>query len=227
MVFAQVLQQGIRLGQVPDFFGLEQRGQALLPKRVRPLDFAFCLRRGGKTQGDLVKVQRGGQLRMGLWSVGEKEAVIIDVEAQWQADRLKGVAEKLQVSGQSFPRVQPSPGDTAAMVINELQQRGLPVLAGQPPVRRSIVLPELAHSLGLPAPNRSRLGLGLLGHPIVLEGKTAHVGPVGFELEAAQQLRSNETVGARGSCLEQLANQGLNMVGPGLAVIAAGNARRP
>ena len=56
------------------------------------LDLALGLRRGGKTQGDAVKMKGRRQLGVGFRSVGEEEAVVIDVEGQRQPIMLKDLA---------------------------------------------------------------------------------------------------------------------------------------
>ena len=71
---------------------------------------------------------------------------------------LKDPAQKIQVGQECFPLVEPGAENDAAVVIEDVQQRWLPVLACKPPVRRRIILPKLAYSLGLPTTN----GLGFV-----------------------------------------------------------------
>lgn len=71
---------------------------------------------------------------------------------------LKDPAQKIQVSQECFPLVEPGAENDPAVVIEDVQQRWLPVLACKPSVRRSIILPKLTYFLGLPTPN----GLGFV-----------------------------------------------------------------
>ena len=92
VVFAQLVQEGIGLGEVGDLLGGKKRRQPLLPEGMATLDFAFGLRGGRKAQGDAVKMEGRGQLGVSFRSVGEEEAVVIDVEAQRQPGVLKDLA---------------------------------------------------------------------------------------------------------------------------------------
>ena len=129
------------------------------------------------------------------------------------------------MSQQRFLLVEAGPQDQAAVIIEDVQQRWLPILAGQPPVRRSVILPELAYFLGLPTPDGLAFGFGFFSGQRVSQSETAHGGPSGFESKAAQQFRSDGTV--RAAMLEQVACGGFDFLGPGRTTIAAGEAWIP
>jgi len=126
---------------------------------------------------------------------------------------------------QRFPLVEPGTEDQAAVIIEDMQQRRLPILTRQPPVRRSVILPELAYFLGLPAPDRLAFGFGFFSGQGVSQSETAHGGPSRFESKAAQQFRSDGTV--RAAMMEQVTRGGFDFPGPGLTTIAAGKAGIP
>ncbi len=158
MVFAQGIEQVIGRGQLVNVFGLKEWGQTFLPELVTALDFAFGLGSGSITEGDGIKAQSGGQLGVGLWGVGEEEAVIIDIETEGQTVGLEDAAEEVHVGEESFTWVKTGAEDDAAVIVEDVEQTGLPVLIGEPVVGRSIVLPELADLLSLPAPDGFALG---------------------------------------------------------------------
>ncbi len=128
MVFAQGIEQVIGRGQLVNVFGLKEWGQTFLPELVTALDFAFGLGSGSITQRDAIKAQSGGQLGVGLWGVGEEEAVIIDIETEGQAVGLEDAAEEVHMGQQSFTWVKTGSEDDAAVIVQDVQQTGLPVL---------------------------------------------------------------------------------------------------
>lgn len=64
----------------PDIFTGKKGGQAPLPELVFAFDFAFGLRRRGVTEADIVELESRAQLSERVGIVGEKDAVIVDVE---------------------------------------------------------------------------------------------------------------------------------------------------
>jgi len=96
-------------------------------------------------------MQGGAQLGVVSWGLGEKEAVVIDVESQGQASSLEGRAQEIQVDQEIFPLEQAGVDVESAVVVQQVEQARLPVLVGQPTMGRGVILPELAHLLRLPA----------------------------------------------------------------------------
>ena len=92
-------------------------------------------------------------------------------------------------------------------------------------VGRSIVLPELADLLSLPAPDGFAVGCGLCRRQALAQGKAADGGAVDLVLETAQYFGSDHAVRAMG--FEQLTDQESNRLGPGRVMIAAGGLGRP
>ncbi len=75
---------------------------------------------------------------------------------------LKDTAQKVQVGQERFSLVQLGPENNSAVIVEDVQERGLPVLAFKPAMRRRVILPKLAYLLSLPTMNRLGLMLGFL-----------------------------------------------------------------
>ena len=84
-----MVQERISLAEVGNVLSCKETGQAALPKLVSALDLAFGLRSGSEAQRDVVKAKGGSKLRMGFGGMGEEKAVVVYVEAQWQAAALE------------------------------------------------------------------------------------------------------------------------------------------
>lgn len=153
---AKFFEQYVGLWQGGDVLGGEERREAFLPEVVGALDLAFGLGCGRVTQGDFVKAQGGTELGEGLGHAGEIEGVIVDVERQREAVGEESGGQEVEMGGEIFALVNASAGDDAAVVIDDLQERGLALLAVEPAVRRSVILPKLADILDLPAADRAR-----------------------------------------------------------------------
>ena len=155
VVEAEFFEQGIGLRQGGDVLGGEERRQALLPKVVGALDLAFGLWGGCVTQGDFVEAQGPAELGERLRRAGKEEGVVVDVEGQREAVGAEGGGEEVEVGGKILPFVEMRAGEHAAVIIDDLQQRRLALLAVEPTVGRGIVLPKLANVLDLPAADRT------------------------------------------------------------------------
>ena len=81
--------------------------------------------------------------------------MVVDIEGQREAMGAEGCGEEVEVGGEIFPLVEARPGEQAAVIIHDLQQWWLALLAVEPAVRGSIVLPKLADLLDLPAADRT------------------------------------------------------------------------
>jgi hypothetical protein len=79
---AKVLDMRISLLDIGDAFTGEAGGQALLPEEVTAFDFAFGLRGWRVAKADAVEVQSLAQLGQGVWVMGEKQTVKIDMDLQ-------------------------------------------------------------------------------------------------------------------------------------------------
>lgn len=98
----------------------------------------------------------------------------------------------------------------------------------KPAVRRSIVLPELADLLDLPAADRfARLLVLGVGSEPMPDGPTSNRRAIELELVAAMDFGGGKTIGSRRACREELAQQGEDLRGPGGAAIASGAAWFP
>ena len=153
---AEFFKQRVGLVERGDFFDGKKSGEPVLPEVVGAFDFAFGLGRGRVTKGDFIELQGAAQLGESVGCMGEEEAVIIDVKTEGQSDGGKGLGKKIQMGGEIFAFVKFGAGEKATVVVDQLEQRGLIILRGDPAMRGSIVLPELADILHLPAAHRLR-----------------------------------------------------------------------
>ena len=157
VVEAEIFEQGVGFREGGDVLGSEERREAFLPEVVGALDLAFGLRCGRVTQGDVVEAQGGADLGESLWLAGKEEGVVVDVESQREAVGEEGGGEKVEMGREVFALVNAGAGDDAAgspvhlpplfpsassMVVDDLQERRLTLLAVEPAMRRSVILPE-------------------------------------------------------------------------------------
>lgn len=211
-----------------DVIGGQQWREAFLPVVVAAFDFAFGLRGGRVTQGDAVEVERGSELGVGVWGVGEEEGVVVHVEDQGQAVGLEGAGQEVEVGQEGFAFVEAGAGVVAGGVVEKVEQGLFGGVARQPGVRAGVVLPEGAEVAGLPAFDGfgRRLVAGV-GGQLVFDGPASDTGAVGFEVEAAMEFAGGGAVGGRGLGGEEFGEQGGDGVGPSGAVVATGETGRP
>ena len=160
--------------------------------------------------------------------MGEEKAVVIDLKTEGQSDGGKSVGKKIQMGGEIFQFVKLGAGEKAAVVVDQLEERGLIIFGGDPAMRGSVVLPELADILHLPAAGRLRfLIVGGIGSEIVLQRPAADGSAVQFEIVAAQDFGSGQAVGNRRTGGEKFFQESDDKGWPGFAMIAAGGLGRP
>jgi len=227
VVAAQDVQEWIGFGQGGNGVGSQQGRKAFLPELVTALDFSLGLRGWSKPQGDTVKAEGIGQLRMAAGQMREEEAVEIDIQAQGQAGGLEGLTQEVQMGQERLPLVELGGDNNAAVIVHQMQQGGLPILAHKPPMGGSIVLPKLADFLGLPAAHGRAFAGRSLWRQVVLQGEAAHGSAVDLVAQAAQALRGDQAIRARRFGLEQPHDQILDGLGPSRASCAAGKLGRP
>jgi len=96
-----MIPQGINVpvgdGDFGDLFTGEVRRQPALPELVFAFDFALGLGRGGVAQADVVELERPAQLGERVGILGEKEAVVIDVELQGPPVGQEGGGQEIKV----------------------------------------------------------------------------------------------------------------------------------
>jgi hypothetical protein len=228
VVDAQRFEQRIGGGERGDLLGGEERGQPALPEIMGALDLALGLRSGRVAQRDFVKAERGTKLSERIRGVSEKEGVVIHVERQRQAGGEEGAGQIVQVSEERLARIEPRERDHAAVIIDGLEQNEQLVAVGEPAVRRSIVLPELADLLDGPSAHGPARGfeLRIRSEPFG-DGPAAHRGAAEFEIQTAKQLGRSEAVGSRRTGGEQLAQKRRDRLRPVWAMITARSARQP
>ena len=189
VVEAELLDEVVGLRESGDVFCGEKGGETFLPEVVCALDFSFGLGSGGEAQGDFVKTQGGAELGKGLGLVGEEKGVVIDVESEGQAAGGESAGEEVEMSQETLAGVKAREGKKAAVIVEDLEQRRLLGLVGKPAMWRSVVLPELADLLDLPAAH----GLGTLfvsgiGCQVLEECPAADGGAIEFEIITAMHL---------------------------------------
>ena len=85
-----------------DLFAGEVGGQPALPELMFAFDFAFGLGRGGIAETDVIELERPAQLGQGVGIVGEKDAVVIDVDLERAAVGQEGGGQEVEVGEQEF-----------------------------------------------------------------------------------------------------------------------------
>jgi hypothetical protein len=224
----ELVEQAVGTDDFNDVICSQEWHQAFLPIVVSAFDFAFCLGCGGVEQFDAIEVEGLAKLGESVGVVSVKEGVVVHVKGQWQAMGLKNAGEKIEVGEQGFSGIEARAGIQAGGIIENVQKDLLVGAAGQPRVRRGIVLPERAVIAGLPAFDGFGRGFvaGIRGE-LVLDGPAADAGTVGFEMKAAEQFTGDGAVGARRFGGEEFGDQSGDFGGPLRMVIATGESGRP
>ena len=228
VVGAQRVDVGIGDGDLIDLFAGEVGRESALPVLVFTFDFAFGLGGGSVVQADVVELERPAQLGQCLGHIGEKEAVVIDVELQRPPVRQKGRGEEVVVGEQEFALVESGASKETAAIIQHIEHGEADWRSGKPAMGRGVQLPEFTDAGALPAPYRRSDALGwnrvaeLMG-----ERPAAHLRAVEWKGMEAECLRSGETVGARRDATEALGEEGQNRLWPSRGVVATRGAGDP
>ena len=126
----------------------------------------------------------------GVGVVGVEEGVVVHIKGQGQAVGLEDAGEEVEVGQEGFAGVEACAGVEARGVVEDFQQDLFVGTAGQPGVRGGVVLPEGAVVAGLPAFDGFGGGfVAGVGGELMCDGPAADAGAVGFEVEAAVELR--------------------------------------
>ena len=224
----ELIEEGVGGFDGEDVIGGEQGREAFLPVVVAALDFAFGLGSGGVAQGDAVKVEGLAELGEGVRGVSEKEGVIIDVEGERESVDEEDAGEEIEVGEEGLGRVKTCASVEAGGVVEDVEEGLFLKLAGEPGVRRGVVLPKRAEVAGLPAADG--LGgffvAGVRGEA-VSDGPAADTGAVGLEVETAQELAGDGAVGGAGRGGKQAGGERDGLWRPVWMMIAARSARLP
>ena len=154
-------------------------------------DFAFCLWSGCEAKGDAVKSESLAELGKGAGDVGEKEGVEIDIKRERESVREECAGEKMEVCGEVFGRVNTGTSVEACGVVDDVEKGIFTGVAGEPSVRRSIVLPKCAEVADLPpAPNRA-----VQQAPFIAIG-TIQFNGAECQFTATESLKGTSTVGS-------------------------------
>lgn len=179
-----------------DGFGCEKGREPVLPVVVATFDFAFCLWGGSVAEGDAVKPESLAELCESVREVGEKEGVIIDIKRKREAVGEEGEGEEMEMRRKVFGMVDTGTGIEACGVVEDIEQGIFTRVAGEPSVRRGIVLPERPEVADLPSAD-GFIGLFVVSirSEFVSDSPSADGGTVGLEIEAAEQLAGDGAVG--------------------------------
>ena len=160
--------------------------------------------------------------------MGEKEGVVIDVKGEREAVGEEDAGEKIEVSQERFTWVKPGPSIEACGIVEDVEEGLFLKLAGQPCVRRGVVLPKRAEIAGLPAADGPG-GLFIAGvrGKVVGDGPAADTGAVGLESEPAQQLAGGGAVGGARRGGQQAGGESDGLRRPVWMMIATRSAGQP
>ena len=132
------------------------------------------------------------------------------------------------MSQETFAWVEPNEGEKVAVVVEEFEQGRLLGLVCKPAMWRSVVLPELADLLDLPAAHRpGAFFVAGIGCQLLHEGPAADGRAIEFERMTAMHFRSGEAVGSRRVGTQQLAQQSEDQRRPLGETVAARTPRLP
>ena len=219
----ELVEQLVGPGEFANAVGSEERNEAFLPVVVAAFDFAFGLWGGGVAELDAVEVQGRAKLGEGVRVVRVEEGVVVHIEGQREAVRLKGAGEEVEVGEQGFSGVEAGTGVEAGGIVEDFQEDLFSGAVRQEGVGCGVVLPEGAVVAGLPA--FDGLGSGFVagvGSELVSDGPAADTGTVGFKLEAAMEFAGDGTVGGSGFGGEEFGGQRDGFGGPVRVMVAPG-----
>lgn len=153
---------------------------------------------GCEAKGDAVKAESLAELGKSAGDVGEKEGVKIDIKRERESVDEERAGEKMEVCGEVFGRVNTSASVDAGGVVDDVEKGIFTGVAGEPSVRRSIVLPKCAEVADLPsADGFIGLFVASIGSEFVSDSPAADGGAVGFKIEATAQFAGDGAVGRR------------------------------
>jgi len=126
----------VQIGQVDfiDLFAGEVGGQPALPELVFAFDFTLGLRGGGVAQADVVELQGPAQLSEGVGVLGEKEAVVIDIELEGPSVGQKGSGQEVEIGEEEFALIEFGAGEQAAAIIEHVEHGEGEVDGGEPAI---------------------------------------------------------------------------------------------
>jgi len=148
--------------------------------------------------------------------------VIIDVDLQGPAVGQEGGGEEIQVGEQEFPVIDFGADDDAAAIVEHVKHGKVQRAAGEPPMGRSVQLPEFADLGALPSAHGSLRALERGGmRATILDGPVTDLGAVELEGVQAQGFGGHEALGARRGAGEALFKEVGDRFGPDGGVVSA------
>ena len=166
-----------------------------MPVIVAAFDFAFGLRGWGVAEFDAVEVESLAELGEGVWVVGVKEGMVVDIESQGQTVGLENAGKEIKMSQEGFGGIEACADIEACGVIQDVEEGLFVGVAGQPGMGAGVVLPEGAQIAGLPTFDRFGGGfVAGVGSQLVGDDPAAHAGAVGFEVEPAMEFAGTGAV---------------------------------
>ncbi len=192
------LDVGVGVVEIDHVLAGKVGGQTLLPEEVSTLDLAFGLRGRSEPKGNAIEVEGLTKLGEGLGVMGEKQAVVIDVEFQRQPVLREGSRQEIEVSEQGFAFVDFGGGEDSAAIVEHVDHGEGLSAAGKPAVGRSIQLPQLVNLTALPAPNGCRGPVIRFGvSQVVFHSPATDLGSIELKLTLAEHLAGSKAIGSR------------------------------
>ena len=133
-VGTQRIDVGIGDGDLVDLFAGEVGRESTLPVLVFAFDFALGLGGGSVEQADVIELERPAELGERFRNIGEKEAVVIDIELERPPVRQKGGGEEVVIGEQEFALVVSGAGKEAAAIIEHVEHGKADFCGGKPAV---------------------------------------------------------------------------------------------
>ena len=224
--------QGVDLrigrGDLGNLFAGEVGGQAALPVLMGAFDFAFGLGRGSLQETDVIKLERPAQLGQGVRIVGEKDTVVIHVDAERAPVSQKSGGQKVEIGEEEFTFINLGAGEQAAAIIQHVEHGEGKLGVREPAMGRGVQLPEFADLRAWPAAHGGQNFFRRDGmSQMVFQRPAADLGAVEFEMVQAQGFGSGEAVGTRRRAGQPFGEQFEDGLGPVGGRVATRSAGRP
>lgn len=125
--------------------------ESALPELVLALDFSFGLRRWGIQETNVVELECPAELGQRVGIFREKDGVIIDIDLQGASVAQECGGEEVQIGQEEFSTIEFGTDEEAAAIVEHIEHGEVQSAWGEPPMGRSVQLPEFADLGALPA----------------------------------------------------------------------------
>lgn len=163
-----------------------------------PLNFTLGLRGAGEPEGDAIKVEGRAKLGEGVRALGKKHALAVHIKFERETVFGKSGGQEIEIGQEIFRVVNRSPGTDPGTVIQQVEQGILALVAGKPPVRGGVQLPQRSGFKALPAAcGGRRAWLGERMRQVVLHRPAPDRGRIQGHTQAAEYFRGGQAVRGR------------------------------